>query len=418
MRFLLSIASLAAIAAAFPFVAEQEGIKNSHIVRRQQSGGYQPGGPETCPFNPNHEYPVPVSDEFQYNGAKGGLPGRGQGGYLVPDPEDPDHQFIAPTDQDIRGPCPGLNAAANHGFIARDGISNYSELVDAVQNVYNVGYDLANFLALVSIVVADGDVLTTKVSIGCDATTRTANPLSIHGSEPGLDGHNKFEGDVSLTRDDYFLGKGDNFNFNGTLFGMMAETTNGTFDFNGLAEYRYNRYVQSRQENSEMFFGPLGLFQYGAASFVYELMPSGSDNYVPTMENTKSFFGAKQESDGTWTQIPEQIPANWTNRVTPYSLIDVSVQIGEMYGKHPVGFGGNVNGAFVGLDFPPFIEGGNITAAKPSDYACLLYQLISGPIPSSLNVLVTPTIEALQFVLTMIGGSSFTNLGCAIPVTK
>jgi hypothetical protein len=38
------------------------------------------------------------------------------------------------------------------------------------------------------------------------------------------------------------------------------------------------------------FFGPLGLFQYGAASFVYELMPSGRDDYVPTLANTASLF--------------------------------------------------------------------------------------------------------------------------------
>ncbi|KAF8850484.1 hypothetical protein BDZ45DRAFT_809121 [Acephala macrosclerotiorum] len=192
MRYLLAIVPLVGLATAFPF-----------------SGSYQPGGPETCPFNPNHEYPVPVNDKFQYNGAKGGKPSRRQGGYLVPDPEDLDHQFIAPTDQDIRGLCPGLNAAPNRGNI----------------HLINDACRLANL----SIVVADGDVLITKVSIDCNTTTRTANPLSIQGSEPGLDGHNKFEGDVSSTRDGYFLGKGDNFSFNGTLFGMMAETTNGTF---------------------------------------------------------------------------------------------------------------------------------------------------------------------------------------------
>jgi hypothetical protein len=74
------------------------------------------------------------------------------------------------------------------------------------------------------------------------------------------------------------------------------------------------------------FFGPLSIFQYGAASFVYELIPSGSDNYVPTLANTASLFvdpvlliitvfqliniisfGAQQLSDGTWTHVPEQI---------------------------------------------------------------------------------------------------------------
>jgi hypothetical protein len=121
-----------------------------------------------------------------------------------------------------------------------------------VQNVYNVGYDLANFLALVSIIVADGDLVTKKVSIGCDATTRTSWSPTLTGSEPGLDGHNKFEGDASLTRDDYFLGGGDDFSFNGTLWAMMTETTNGIYDFNGLAQYRYERYVQSRQDNPSM----------------------------------------------------------------------------------------------------------------------------------------------------------------------
>ncbi|PMD42855.1 Cloroperoxidase [Hyaloscypha variabilis F] len=336
-----------------------------------QSGGYQPGGPGTCPFNSNHDYPVPVSDQFLYNGAKGGGPGKGEGRYLVPAPGDTDHQFIAPKGQDIPGPCPGLNAAANcdllDGFIARDGITNYTELTGAIQNMYNVGYDLANFLATISIIVADGDLITTKVSIGCDATTRTSSDPTLTSSEPGLDGHNKFEGDVSLTRNDYVLGKGDNFNFNGTLFDMMAETAGGTFDLDGLADYRYQRYIQSRQENPEMFFGPL---------------------------------------------------ANWTSRVTPYSLLDVSAQIGEMYLKHPVGFGGNAGGAFVGLGFPPYIIGGNLMAATPSDYACLLYQLVSGPIPSSLNGVIMPTVEALEFVLTVIGGEAFTNLGCAVPLTK
>ena len=115
-----------------------------------------------------------------------------------------------------------------------------------------MGYDLANFLAVFSIFIADGDFVTKKLSIGCDATTRTSiNPV-LTGSQPGLDGHNKFEADTSLTRDDYFLGGGDDFSFNGTLFGMMAETTGGNFDLDGLALYRFQRYQQSRVENPQL----------------------------------------------------------------------------------------------------------------------------------------------------------------------
>lgn len=69
--------------------------------------------------------------------------------------------------------------------------------------MYGVGYDLAVLLAVFGVGL-DGDPVTGKVSIGCDATTRTASPGL--GPELGLDGHNKFEGDTSLTRNDYFTG--------------------------------------------------------------------------------------------------------------------------------------------------------------------------------------------------------------------
>lgn len=89
----------------------------------------------------------------------------------------------------------GLNTAANHGFLARDGITSFSELVDAQQNLYNVGYGLAVVLAALGLTLTDGDVVTEKLSIGCDATSRTSISPILTGSEPGLDGHNKFEGD-------------------------------------------------------------------------------------------------------------------------------------------------------------------------------------------------------------------------------
>lgn len=72
------------------------------------------------------------------------------------------------------------------------------------QNVYGVGYDLSVLLAVLGVGL-DGDPVSGKLSIGCDATTRTSSGLP--GPELGLDGHNKFEGDTSLTRNDYFLGE-------------------------------------------------------------------------------------------------------------------------------------------------------------------------------------------------------------------
>lgn len=34
-----------------------------------------------------------------------------------------EHEFQSPGPNDKRGPCPGLNAAANHGFLPRSGIT-------------------------------------------------------------------------------------------------------------------------------------------------------------------------------------------------------------------------------------------------------------------------------------------------------
>ena len=101
---------------AFPWVVEQAGVDHSLFrnVRRQQSGGSNPGGPASCPFNANHVAAAPVTANYPYNNAKNGLPGNGKGGYQVPAPGDTAHQYVAPGSGDIRGPCPGLNAAANH----------------------------------------------------------------------------------------------------------------------------------------------------------------------------------------------------------------------------------------------------------------------------------------------------------------
>lgn len=119
MRSLFLASSLLSAASAFPFVADMPGVDSSLFrearIRRQQPGGNQPGGAATCPFNANHVPAAPVTDEYPYNNAKNGVPGNAKGGYQVPAPGDTAHQFIAPTANDIRGPCPGLNAAANHG---------------------------------------------------------------------------------------------------------------------------------------------------------------------------------------------------------------------------------------------------------------------------------------------------------------
>lgn len=409
----LFLSSISA-ATAFPWVVHQADVDSSLLKKRQQSGGSNPGGPATCPFNSNHTGAAPFNPAYPYNNAQNGLPGNGKGGYQVPAPGDTPHYYVPAGPNDIRGPCPGLNAAANHNFLSHDGITTFTELVDAQQNLYNVGYDLAVLLAALGLTLTDGDVVTEKLSIGCDATTRTSVNPTLTGSEPGLDGHNKFEADTSLTRDDYFLGNGDNFSFNGTLFGMMTETCNSNYDLQNLATYRLQRYNQSKANNPNFYFGPLSLLLYGAASFLYELMPSGP-NYTPDFATISSFFGAESNGNGGYNFVGEKIPPNWTNRVAPYTNNDVTTQILEMYLLDPVLFGGNTaNGTFDAL--PNFGEIQNGMLVSGPNTACLLYQLATQSVPSYLNGLITPTVEALSFIASKVA-PQFENLGCPIALT-
>ena len=62
--------------------------------------------------------------------------------------------------------------------------------MDAQQNVYNVGFDAAALFASVGVSLT-GDTVTEKLSIGCDATSRTSpGGTDLLGPEGGLDLHN------------------------------------------------------------------------------------------------------------------------------------------------------------------------------------------------------------------------------------
>lgn len=49
---------------------------------------------------------------------------------IIPDAA---HPYQAPSSTSQRGSCPGLNLLANHGYIARNGITNVGELLWAMQ---------------------------------------------------------------------------------------------------------------------------------------------------------------------------------------------------------------------------------------------------------------------------------------------
>jgi hypothetical protein len=54
--------------------------------------------------NGDHQPAAAYNAKYPYNGAKNGVPGKGQGGYQVPAAGDDAHKYVAPGKNDIRGP--------------------------------------------------------------------------------------------------------------------------------------------------------------------------------------------------------------------------------------------------------------------------------------------------------------------------
>lgn len=309
-----------------------------------------------------------------------------------------------------------MNMLANHGFIARDGITNFAESVDACQNVFNMNWDLAAVITLIATVLGDGDTITQKFSIGCDATSRTAaiDLNLLTGSQPGLNGHGNFEVDGSMSRDDYFISEGDVFTLNGTLFAQMVEMTDGKFTKSGISQVKHKRWEQSQRDNPNFFYGPIGLISYAASAFLPELYGDGESVDTATVA---TFFGVHQDDSGSWVYAHnESLPEEWYSRETPYGLTGVVENLLRMYLENPVLFGGNTaEGHFDGLDFGAIKDGKLDVDISVNSALCLIYQLLAWPIPSAANGVLNIGKNAVAQITSVLG-NTIADLGCPAPL--
>jgi len=167
---------------------------------------------------------------------------------------DPAHPWIAPGPGDMRGPCPGLNTLASHGYLPRNGIATPAQVINAVQEGFNMENDMAKFITYAAFLV-DGNPITNLMSIGGKSNLTGEDPPdpAIIG---GLDTHAVFEGDASLTRADAFFG--DNHSFNQTLWDEFADFCNrfgaGKYNFTVAGELRFQRIQDSIATNPNFSF--------------------------------------------------------------------------------------------------------------------------------------------------------------------
>ncbi|KAH6712757.1 Chloroperoxidase [Leptodontidium sp. MPI-SDFR-AT-0119] len=243
------------------------------------------------------------------------------------------HEFQAPGANDKRGQCPGLNAAANHGFLPHNGIATTQQTIDGLGAAYSMSPELALALAVISIAIS-GDPIAGKWSIGGSFP----GTLGLLGTPTGIVGtHNRYEGNASIVRGDAYMNGGNVGVFEmhrwERLYSLAASEGGLTHD--KVASQAYYTAEYSIKNNPYYFSNPFsGLVAPDAHNFVVHLMSNRSaDNMggVLNGEVLKSFF-AVTGTPGNFVHNRgmERIPDNCGNTGTVNSF--VGVDTGDLTG--------------------------------------------------------------------------------------
>ncbi|TFK18228.1 aromatic peroxygenase precursor [Coprinopsis marcescibilis] len=234
---------------------------------------------------------------------------------------------------DIRGPCPGLNTLASHGYLPRDGVVTPAQLIVAVQEGLNFDHQTARVATYLAH-LGDGNLVTDLISIG-EKTTRTGPDPPRPAIVGGLNNHGTFEGDGSLTRGDFF--DGDNHSFNQTLFDQFIEFSNrygnGFYNLTVAAELRFRRIQQSIATNPT--FSMVGLRHitiYGEATFPVNFFVDG--------RRTGAQAGQLSIPDATSFFRDMRFPRGFFRSATAGGATGADI----LFNAHPIQPGRNVGG--------------------------------------------------------------------------
>lgn len=331
------------------------------------------------------------------------------------------HAFVPPGSSDQRGPCPGLNAMANHNYLPHNGVATISQFVSATNKVFGMGLDLGLFLATYGALV-DGDL--TSWSIG--GPTGLLGSIAGLGTPQGISGsHNKYEGDGSPTRGDLYQ-YGNDYKVQVPQFQALYDLgkASNSYDLDVLTEHRANRFQQSISENPYFFYGPFSgvIVTPAAYTFIYRFMGNKSAEYPEGYldgEVLKSFF-AITGTDGNFKYTPgyEKIPDNWytRNALDPYGILQLNVDTDAAGLQHPEflvpgGNTGTVN-SYLGLD-PSDLSGGVVNAGnllENNNAVCLAYQATVQFLPDLLSGVADELLGAIDNVTTALSCPTITKI--------
>ncbi|CAG8382920.1 unnamed protein product [Penicillium salamii] len=328
-----------------------------------------------------------------------------------------EHAFQPPNFEngDQRGPCPGLNALANHAYIPRDGVVSFANVITAINEVYGMGVDLATILAIMGTVwTGDPLSLDPRFSIG-DRDTGVNNLLNnlggLLGEPQGLIGsHNFIESDSSNTRDDlYVTGNSHTLNMD-KFMAWYNMSTDGTFDMDLMAKRAKIRFDESIQTNPDFYYGPVtGLVARNAGYlFSGRLFRNHSienPEGVLTKSHVRSFYGIQgDEGNLTYREGWERIPDNWYKTPVDWGLVQLNLDTIDWILKYPElgSIGGNTGtvNSFAGVD-PADLTGGVLnltTLLEGNNLLCFVFEVLKFASPNALGGLYSTLAGPLEFV--------------------
>jgi len=221
-----------------------------------------------------------------------------------------------------------------------------------------------------STMLVDGNMLTNLLSIG-DKTRLTGPDPPLPATAGGLDTHNVFEGDTSMTRADFAFG--DNHSFNETLFQKFISFSNqfgaGHYNKTVAAELRLQLILDSLATNPSFSLrSPRSFTAYVEAVFPYAFFVDGrTNNGQLDMATAREFF---QDA---------RMPAGFHRRDGAFGFDLLVPDVGEIFATHPF-----LPGASQGLG-NYVVDMSTASLAMPTGYpVCNMYASLAGVVVPSL----------------------------------
>ncbi|KAJ1712411.1 oxidase [Aspergillus flavus] len=345
-------------------------------------------------------------------------------------PIDRDHAFQPPDFEkgDQRGPCPGLNALANHAYIPRNGVVSFTNVVAATNEVYGMGVDLATILGAMG-TVWTGNPLSLDPSFSIGGRDTGVNNLlgnlgGLLGEPRGLIGsHNFIESDSSNTRDDLYT-TGNNHALNMSKFMEWYNmSTDGTFSMDLMAKRAKIRMDQTKQSNPEFYYGPVtGLIARNAGYLfparLFRNYSQENPEGVLTKEIVRNFFAIYgEEGNFTYRQGWERIPENWYKSLVDYGLVKLNLDTLDWLLKYPElgSIGGNTGtiNSFTGIDLSDATGGvfNLTTLLKENNLLCFAFEALKFLSPNALAGLYKTLSIPLDMISVAIS-TSLLNFSC------